>query len=93
MIFVSAPASGSEILVVGGRITISVINTAAAAEFNRLTVLPGLTAGTAFDDLGFVTYAYTQTIVSPRATDFAQFGSSISVNTGARQSGHRKSQW
>jgi len=83
LIFVSAPATGSEILVVGGRITISVINTAAAAEFNRLTVLPGLTAGTAFDDIGFVTYAYTQTIVSPRATDFAQFGSSISVNTGA----------
>jgi hypothetical protein len=46
-------------------------------------VLPGLTASTAFDDIGFVTYAYTQTIVSPRATDFAQFGSSISVNTGA----------
>ena len=83
LIFVSAPADGSEILVVGGRITISVINTAAAVEFNRLTVLPGLTAGTAFDNLGFVTYAYTQTIVSPRATDFAQFGSSISINSSA----------
>jgi len=40
--------------------------------------------GTAFYDLGFDTYAYTQTIVSPNPTDFAQFGASVSVNTGAR---------
>jgi len=65
-----------------GRLVVHVINAAAAQEFDKLTVLPGVT-GTAFDDLGFVTYAYTQTIVSPNPTDYAQFGTSVSVNTGA----------
>jgi hypothetical protein len=80
--FVTAPGSGAVVRVAAGRITISVINVAAAAEFNKLTVLPGV-SGTAFTDLGFTTYAYTQTIVSPNPTDYAQFGTSISVNTGA----------
>jgi hypothetical protein len=76
ILFVTAPAAGAEILVVSGRMTLSVKNSAAAAQFNQLTVLPGLTAddsavGTAFYDLGFDTYAYTQTIVSPNPTDFA----------------------
>jgi hypothetical protein len=88
LLFVSAPTLGAEILVIGGRMTVSVINSAATERFNKLTVLPGLTAddstiGSTFDDLGFNTYAYTQTIVSPRPTDFAQFGASVSVNTGA----------
>ena len=86
--FVSAPAFESEILVVAGRMTVSVINLAAAAEFNKLTVLPGTAAddssiGSAFYDLGFTTYAYTQTIVSPNPTDFAQFGDAVNINTGA----------
>ena len=80
--FVTAPSRGATIQVVAGRITISVINVESALEFDKLTVLPGVT-GTAFDDLGFVTYAYTQTIVSPNPTDYAQFGASLSVNTGA----------
>jgi hypothetical protein len=65
-----------------GFLTINVINSAAAVEFNRLTVLPGVT-GTAFADLGFTTYLYTQTITSPNPTAYAQFGSSVNVNTGA----------
>jgi hypothetical protein len=86
--FVSTPASGAEILVVAGRMTVSVINLAAAEQFNKLTVLPGVAAddstiGSAFYDLGFVTYAYTQTITSPAPTDFAQFGAAVNVNTGA----------
>jgi hypothetical protein len=81
--FVSAPVLGAEILVVAGRMTVSVINLEAAQDFNKLTVLPGLAAGSAFDDLGFTTYAYAQTIISPAPTEFAQFGSSVSVNTGA----------
>jgi hypothetical protein len=80
--FVTAPAQNSSILVVSGRITIHVTNSLAAQEFNKLTILPGIT-GTAFNDLGFVTYAYAQTIVSPNPTDFAYFGTSLSVNTGA----------
>ena len=80
--FVSAPYAGTTILVVSGRITINVTNLAAAETFNKLTVLPGAT-GTAFYDLDFTTYAYTQTITSPAPTDFAQFGTSLNVNTGA----------
>jgi hypothetical protein len=86
--FVSTPTADAEILVVAGRVTVSVINLAAAEEFNLLTVLPGVAAddstiGSAFYDLGFVTYAYTQTITSPAPTDFAQFGAAVSVNTSA----------
>ena len=80
--FVTAPVRGSVIRVVAGSMTISVINTLAAEEYNKLTVQPGAT-GSAFADLGFVTYLYTQTIVSPNPTDYAQFGSSVNVNTGA----------
>jgi hypothetical protein len=86
--FVYAPGFKSKILVVAGRLTVNVINLAASEEFNKLTVLPGTTAddstiGSAFYDLGFETYAYTQTIISPNPTDFAQFGTAVNVNTGA----------
>jgi hypothetical protein len=80
--FVDAPLAGSIIKVISGKITISVINAAAATEYNMLTVLPG-TSGTAFTDLGFTTYAYTQTITSPNPTAYAQFGSSLNIDTGA----------
>ena len=86
--FVSAPAYGAVIKVVSGKITINVISEAAAIEFNKLTVLPGVaatdsTVGSAFADIGFVTYPYTQTITSPNPTDYARFGSAVSVNTNA----------
>ena len=86
--FVYAPGFKSKILVVAGRLTLNVINLAASEEFNKLTVLPGTTAddstiGSAFYDLGFETYAYTQTIISPNPTDFAQFGAAVNINTGA----------
>jgi hypothetical protein len=80
--FVLAPAVKAEIRVVSGRMTVTVINLAAAAEFNKLTVLPGVN-GTAFADLGFTTYVYTQTITSPVPTDYAHFGASLNINTGA----------
>jgi hypothetical protein len=86
--FVSTPVLNAEILVVAGRMTLSVINLAAAEDFNKLTVLPGVAAddstiGSAFYDLGFTTYAYTQTITSPAPTDFAQFGAAVNVNSSA----------
>lgn len=88
LIFVTAPATSASIVVQSGRMTVSVIDNAAASLYNKLTVLPGLavddsTLTAAFYDLGFDTYVYTQTIVSPNPTDLAQFGASISVNTGA----------
>jgi len=86
--FVIAPSLGAEILVVAGRMTVSVINLAAAPMFDKLTVLPGVGTDdsaivSAFYDLGFTTYAYTQTIISPNPTEFAQFGQSLNINTGA----------
>ena len=86
--FVLPPSQIATILVVAGRMTVNVINLAAAETFNKLTVLPGVSAndsviGTAFYDLGFVTYAYTQNIASPNPTEYAQFGASLNVNTGA----------
>ena len=67
---------------VNGYLTINVVNTAAADQFNKLTVLPG-TSGTAFASLGFVTYAYTQTVTSPYPTVSAHFGSAVNIDTSA----------
>ena len=80
--FVVTPVMGSVITIVAGRMTISVISSVAAIEFDMLTVLPGI-SGTAFTDLGFTTYAYTQTIVSPNPTAYARFGSAIDINSNA----------
>jgi hypothetical protein len=80
--FVSAPALNTIVTVVSGRIVISVKNAQVATAQNKLTVLPGL-AGSAFDEIGFETFVWTQTIQSPRPGDFAFFGSSISVDTDA----------
>jgi hypothetical protein len=80
--FVTAPVAGSLITVVAGRMTITVKNIAAEIDSDKLSVLPGV-VGSAFDDLGFNTFVYTQTIVSPNPATYAAFGSSISVDTGA----------
>ena len=80
--FTLAPANNSVITVVSGRLTISVKNYDAATPFNRLSLLPGIT-GTAFGDLGFDLYAYTQTITSPNPLPYAKFGSALSISTTA----------
>ena len=68
--------------VTDGLLTINVVNVKAADEFNRLTVWPGIT-GTAFEDLGFVSYAYTQTITSPNPSAGANFGTAVNIDTTA----------
>jgi len=68
--------------VADGLLTISIVNVAAADAYNRLTVWPG-TSGTAFDDLGFDTYAYTQTITSPNPSAGANFGAALNIDTTA----------
>ena len=78
--FVTAPGDKSVILVVSGRMTISVKNALAAEPKNMLTVLPGV-VGTAYNDLGFETYIFTQEIQPPIGQDFAYFGSSLDINT------------
>ena len=62
--------------------TISIVNVAAADAYNRLTVWPG-TSGTAFADLGFNSYAYTQTITSPNPSAGANFGTAVNIDTTA----------
>jgi hypothetical protein len=68
--------------VVDGLLTINIVNVAAADAYNRLTVWPGL-SGTAFDDLGFDSYAYTQTITSPNPSAGANFGAAVNIDTTA----------
>ena len=65
-----------------GYLTIAVKNNAAATDFDKVQVAPG-TLGTTFDDLGFETFVWTQTIYSPYPVDFAGFGSSIALDTSA----------
>ena len=65
-----------------GYLTIAVKNSAAAATGNKLQVAPGA-VGTTFDDLGFETFVYTQTILSPYPQTYAQFGASLSIDDSA----------
>jgi hypothetical protein len=65
-----------------GYLTIAVKNNLAATDFNKIQVAPG-SIGTAFDTLGFDTFVWTQTIYSPYPVDFANFGSSIALDTSA----------
>ena len=61
----------------GGLLVIDVINAAATAPYNRLSVLPGVTSSV-YGDLGFENYQYTQTLTSPYPTDGANFGWALS---------------
>jgi len=65
-----------------GYLTLSVKNSDAAPEFNKLQVAPG-TIGSTFDDLGFETFVWTQTITSPYPTEYAGFGASLSIDDSA----------
>jgi hypothetical protein len=64
------------------RLTVSVIDLQASDSFNRLTVLPG-TNNSAFDKIGFNTYAYAQTITSPYPVVGANFGASLFIDSEA----------
>ena len=77
----SAP-NATAVVSTTGYLTIFVTNTDAAPEGNKLQVAPGST-GTVFSALGFKTFVYTQTIASPRPTEFGQFGYSVAVNDTA----------
>lgn len=66
----------------GGLLAISVKNTAAATEGDKLQVAPG-TVGTAFTDLGFKTFVWTQNIINPYPIAYAGFGSSVNIDTSA----------
>jgi hypothetical protein len=80
--FVTAPSGGSIITVVSGRMTLQVKNSQASTSFNRLTVLPGV-IGTAFASIGFETFVFAQTIISPNPVDYANFGQKVYIDSGA----------
>ena len=65
-----------------GHLTIAVKNSAAAPVGAKLSVLPG-SIGTAFYNIDFTTYRFTQTINSPYPADYAGFGSSLSIEDSA----------
>jgi hypothetical protein len=79
--FTTAPAFGTTITVVSGRLTISAINIVAAPLSGKLEVAPG--TGTVFADLGLDTYVYQQTIESPVPQAFAHFGQSLFISDNA----------
>ena len=62
--------------------TLSVKNVLAAAPRSKITVLPGM-VGTAFDDLGFETYQFTQRITSPLLAEYSYFGKTVNIDTNA----------
>ena len=76
--FTNAPFNTAEILIVSGRVTISVKNYDASTPGNRLQVLPG--TGTLFDDVGFNTYIHEQTIASPVPQVEAHFGQGLFIS-------------
>ena len=67
---------------VTGYLTLAVKNSAAAPVGDKLQVAPG-SVGTTFDDIGFDTFVFTQTILSPYPVDFAGFGTSLSIDDTA----------
>jgi len=69
---------------INGRVQISVLNNTSAPAGNKLQVAPG-TIGTTFDDLGFETFVYTQTITSPYPVPYAQFGAALTVSDTAAE--------
>ena len=79
--FTVAPVYNAAIVVVSGRVTITTITFSASTPTDRLQVLPG--TGTVFEDLGFDTYVFQQTIESPLAQNFAHFGQSLFISDDA----------
>ena len=69
---------------VNGRVQLSVTNSAAAPFGDKLQVAPG-TVGTTFGDLGFETFLFAQTILSPYAQSYAQFGASLTISDTATE--------
>lgn len=65
-----------------GYLTVATKNVESADPFNKLQILPG-SVGTAFEDLAFNTYVWTQDILSPYPVSYAGFGSSLSVDDSA----------
>ena len=82
IVFVTPPAPRSTIVVVSGRMTLSVINPEAAQLYSMLSVLPGVTS-TAYDSLGVSPYVWTQTIYPPEPAYYGHFGSSLALSLDA----------
>ena len=62
-------------------LTIAVKNIAASTPLARINITPGV--GTLWNTLDLPIIVWTQTITSPNPVDFANFGSSLSIDTSA----------
>lgn len=87
IVFAVPPSSQSEIRLISAKITVFVLNPDTAAVLDKVSVLPGPNGAnkspgdpTMFEELGFETYAYSQTIESPRPQDYSRFGSSLFIS-------------
>lgn len=76
---ITATVPNTATSVSAGLLTIRVANTNAAPAGNKLQVAPG-SIGSAYDDLGFEMFVYTQTIENPYPQNYAQFGYSVNVD-------------
>jgi hypothetical protein len=77
----SVPFNTAEILIVSGRMIVTVKNINSAQPVNKLSVLPG--QGTVFFDLGVNVYAWQQEITSPDPQSYAHFGLGLFVSDDA----------
>ena len=72
----------SAVVGITGYLTVSVKNSDAAPEFNKLQIAPG-SVGTAFSTLNFSTFVHTQVILSPYPVELSGFGTTISIDDSA----------
>lgn len=75
--FSVAPLVSDRIVLVSGRLILSVKNFQSAAALNKLQVLPG--TGTLFANLGWTIYVNLQVITAPIQQNFANFGSGLFI--------------
>jgi hypothetical protein len=79
--FVIAPNNTASILVISGRVVLTVQNFDSAPPFDKLAVLPG--TGTLFNDIGLNVYSFAQTIVSPVPQALSHFGQGLFISEDA----------
>lgn len=78
IVFVVAPFVETTVTIVSGRLTISVKNSSAATNLDKLNVGPG--TGTIFTDLGISILLRQQIIRSPVNEAFAAFGQAVKLS-------------
>ena len=81
---INAEVPNVSAVLIDGLVQITVNNFASAPYANKLQVAPG-TVGTTFDDLGFDTFVFAQTIQSPYPVSYAKFGGTLTISDTATE--------